>query len=550
MPRNTASQTEDKITETPEFKAALHAWEEILGKDNVFGSINIRQKYARTTLPFSNLPSAILKPHSTIEVQRIVRIANQFKIPIYPVSCGKNWGYGSFSPPSPGQVVVELSGLNKIIEVNEDLGYAVIEPGVTQGQLYSYLTQNNIDLWPDVTGAGPDASILGNTLERGYGHTTLGDRFHNSCGYEVILADGTRFQTGFGHYKSSKVTYLFKTGLGPSLDGLFTQSNLGIVTKIGVWLMPKPEKFMAFAFKIQDKESLIAAILALRRLRMQGILQSEVHIANDLRVLSSSQIYPWHLTGGKTPLPDHVRKTIRMKKGLGEWNALGALYGDKYTVSASKKSLKKALKGIARPIFVDDFKLSIALTLAKVFLKIGFAQGLRQKLQTLIPAYNLLKGQPDREHLKGVYWRLKDTDLVAQRPNPHESDVGLMWLSPVVPVTKNAVLDYLSLIEPIYLKHGFEPLSTFIMANPRAFCSILSINYDRNDPEEKARAGRCYKELFNAIMEGGYIPYRAGIQSFKWLGHGSSGFWDVIKKLKKTLDPSGILAPGRYDPLA
>ncbi len=57
----------------------------------------------------------------------------------------------------------------RIIEVNEDLGFAVIEPGVTQGQLAQYLRENKSSLMLDVTGAGHDASIVGNILQRDLG---------------------------------------------------------------------------------------------------------------------------------------------------------------------------------------------------------------------------------------------------------------------------------------------------------------------------------------------------------------------------------------------
>src|SRR5439155_6009065 len=101
-------------------------------------------------------PAAVLYPVSTEEVQQIVRIAAKYETPLYPISRGNNWGYGDACAVSDNQVIVDLRRMNKIIEVNAELAYAVVEPGVTQQQLYEHLRDNNIPLLLDVTGAGPD----------------------------------------------------------------------------------------------------------------------------------------------------------------------------------------------------------------------------------------------------------------------------------------------------------------------------------------------------------------------------------------------------------
>ena len=119
-----------------------------------------------------------------------------------------------------------------------------------------YAIRSYYALWLDCTGSGPEASILGNTLERGFGHTPYGDHFLNSCGMEVILGDGRQLNTGFGHYAGAQTTYTFKYGIGPFIDGLFTQSNFGIVTKLGIWLMPEPEMCKMFYCTVPKNEDL------------------------------------------------------------------------------------------------------------------------------------------------------------------------------------------------------------------------------------------------------------------------------------------------------
>ncbi len=527
---------------------ALPDWKNFLGDKNVHFQKDSLANYLNTTLPRSHAPLAVLTPGSVEEIQFVLKIAVKHKIPVYPVSRGKNWGYGNACPAGPGQVVLDLSRMNKIIEVNEELAYAVIEPGVTQSDLEQYLSKNNINLWMDATGAGPDASVLGNTIERGFGHSPLADHFNTSCGYEVVLADGRIFNTGFGHYKNSQVTHIFKAGIGPSLDGLFTQSNLGIVTKIGIWLNPKPEKLMAYAFTIKDDATLLKVVEALRPLRMQGILPSALHIANDLRVISSHMTYPWGRAGGKIPLSKDLREKIVREMTLGSWNALGALYGDRHTTSAAKKSIKRALRGLAFPIFIDETLLKLGQIAVATLNLAGWGKGLDARIRSIEPVFDLLKGKPNKEHLKGVFWRTKRPLSSTDLDIDSDPAIGLMWLSPVIPMTKNGIKTFLSIVEPTFNQFGFDALITLTMLNARTLSSVLSINFDRTNPKECDQAQKCYDTLLTLFLDHGFIPYRAGTQTMGHLADQSQGYWEVVRDLKKALDPEGILAPNRYCP--
>ena len=88
------------------------------------------------------LASAVVAPGSTEEVQEVVRIANRHGIPLSPISTGKNNGYGGPSPRLTGAIVVDMGKrMNRILEVNEKYGYALLEPGVTYFDLYEHLQE-------------------------------------------------------------------------------------------------------------------------------------------------------------------------------------------------------------------------------------------------------------------------------------------------------------------------------------------------------------------------------------------------------------------------
>lgn len=219
------------------------------------------EREALSTLPDQNFPQLIIFPESAEEIQAIVKVCNQKKIPIWYVSTGKNWGYGCRSANYRGGVTLILERMKKIIEVNEELGYAVIEPGVTYAELNSYLESQKINLWTDAAGTTETASVIGNALDKGRGLTPYADHFGMLCGMDVVLADGDILSTS--PTENFKCRHTYKWSLGPYVEGLFGQSNFGIVVRAGMWLMPKPEKFLFFAFeyKAKSQSSLLSSPL-------------------------------------------------------------------------------------------------------------------------------------------------------------------------------------------------------------------------------------------------------------------------------------------------
>jgi 4-cresol dehydrogenase (hydroxylating) len=424
----------------------------------------------------------------------------------------------------------------------------VIEPGVTQEQLYRHLRENKTGLWMDSSGAGKEASLVGNILERGFGHTRYGDRFLSVCGMEVVLGDGRKIDTGFGHYPNARAHRTYRYGIGPFLDGLFSQSNFGVVTRMGIWLMPEPQDFCAFFFSGNKESDLSPLVDALAPLRMQGVLQSTIHIANDLRALSGRMGYPWDRAGGITPLPAEIRAQLRRERMVGAWNGCGAIYGTPETVAATRKVVARALRGFG-PRFLTDRSLKIAKTIQRLIGWTDFGRRLGARLQLVEPVYGLLKGIPTDEPLRGAAWRVRKPGTT-QPVDPLDCHAGLMWVSPTLPATGRASQDLMGLLEPIFARHGFDTLVTFTMITERALCCVTNVAFDRRDAEETSRAAACYDELNDTLIREGYLSYRAGPGGMAKLTADPSTFWDVAAQLKDVLDPAGVISPGKYLPAA
>jgi 4-cresol dehydrogenase (hydroxylating) len=525
---------------------ALAAWRDILGPEHVKADDPTRDQYARTTGVQGHRPLAVLYPDTTAQVQAVLRMASQSRIGVHPISRGKNWGYGDACAHRDHQVILDLRRMNRILEVNTQLGYAVIEPGVTQGQLHQYLADNNTNLWMDASGAGLDASVVGNVLERGFGHTRYGDHFLTSCGLQVVLADGRLLNTGLGHYDHARAHRTYRYGIGPFLDGLFSQSSYGVVTRMGIWLMPRPEDFCAYFLFSNSDDALPDLVDRLAALRMQGVLTSTIHIGNDLRAISARSRYPWDRAEGKTPLPAPLRAKLREEFGVGAWNVAGAIYGTTETVAATRKALRRALAGYDIT-FLDDRTLSAAERLQGLLNRVGLGQSLGERLEVVKPVYGLLKGIPSDEHLRGAGWRVRGPAPV-DPTDPLDCHAGLLWIAPVLPASGASSVEVMRLLDPIFEKHGFEPLVTFTLITERALVCVSNLSFDRREPDDAARAKACYDELTARLAAEGYISYRTGPEGMAKLADHSDVFWDVTAQLKDALDPQNVISIGRYNP--
>lgn len=524
---------------------AIAAFREALGNQHVVVDPDAIRGYRQCTTPLDREIPVVLKPGSVEDVQRVVQAAAAHGVPLYPLSTGHNWGYGTSLPARDGSAIVDLGRMNRILHVDRALAYAVLEPGVTQQQLYDHLQAERIPLRLSPTGAGPSCSVLGNTLERGFSIGPYGDHFLAQCGLEAVLANGDVIFTGFG--RDVRASHTYKWGVGPYLDGLFTQSNLGIVTKMGVWLMPEPEAFAACYFTAYSDAQVGPLVEAVRDLLFAGVFSGPVNVMHRNRVLIMLHQYPWDEMQGRMPLDEAIAARWAAHKRIGMWNGVGAISGSREQVAAARRTIARVLKGkVDRIAFLSDQRLRW-LERTPAWLASALLQtNVPELLQTLRSSYGLMKGVPTEVALSLSYWRNRRPIPAGQALDPARDGCGLMWFAPVVPITAGDVRSFRDAIEPVFAHHGFECCITLTAVNERSFDCTLPLLFNRDDPDEVARAGRCYQELVDACLARGYIAYRLGLQSMDGAAAWNPSFWDTVNRVKQALDPQGILSPGRY----
>jgi FAD/FMN-containing dehydrogenase len=201
----------------------------------------------------------VVMPRTVNEVQQIVALANQEKIPVTPMGAGLT--LSALTVPLKGGIVLDLKRMDSIIEVNEASRYAVIEAGVTQAALRAYLEKHHPHLQHSTPEAPPTATIVGNILIHGHGHLTpqYGVNSQMVNGMEVVLPTGEVCKLG----SSSISPRWFSRDPLPDLMGLFLGwlGTTGIVTKLSMQLFPKPTHRDLLLF-VSDSVELIPDIIA------------------------------------------------------------------------------------------------------------------------------------------------------------------------------------------------------------------------------------------------------------------------------------------------
>jgi 4-cresol dehydrogenase (hydroxylating) len=529
--------------------SALDELARLLGAAQVDRRPDSLARAARSTLPDAVAPLAVVRAQDRDQVVAAVQWAGRHGIGLHAVSCGRNWGYGDRCPATTGQVILDLGAMNRIIAVDAQLAYAIIEPGVSQGQLAAYLAAHHPQLMCDASGAGPDASVLGNLIERGFGHSRYGDRLSHSADLEIVLGDGRIIHTGFGAWQGAHAAPVFRGGLGPSLDGLFTQSHLGILTRATVWLLPVPAAVRVGIITLDRREAGPELVEALRPLRLAGQLPCTLHLFNDLRLLGAVTRFPYDRLDGRRSLdladPALLAELMRAHL-LPAWAASLVLTGSRRVVAAQLADLKAVVRRVRGAKLI-----AMSPTMAKRLL--GLLDGLQwlpgmAKQRDRLGKFELLArlqiGQPDHRSLLGGHWRGR------QQPgadcDPLDSGAGMYWVSPVLPMNAEHMERVQALSRTVFHRHGFEYQVTFGMVSDRALCAVTTIPFDGASAEEGARARACHDELVAAAAAAGYYPYRGAAPTIAALRQHAPAHWALAEELGRACDPHGILAPSRY----
>ncbi len=518
----------------------------------------ISKNYERNAIGVPVTVAAVVKVADRRPIHQLVSLANEFNFVIQPISSGRNWGYGSLNPVNDGRdlVVLDLSGMRKIVPTSKELGLITLEPGVTQQQLYEYLEKEGWECMAPVTGAGPYCSIVGNALERGYGITPNTDHFGaltalkailphpDLCGEEYCSAVSSMDQSG-----DDFIDKTFKYGVGPYIDGLFTQSSLGIVIEATFRLARKPEGFASFYVRCFNEGQLPAAVDFVRTtLRdFEGVVGS-INLMDRRRVLSMVAENP-NGPGSHQVMTDEQVDRLAKQHDVPEWLIVGSIYGKKPLVRAAKSLIRKSAKQFCDQILFSD---SLLLTLGKLitaWFPYGKLAAIGKQLKSLQEGIDIMLGKPNQVALPLAYWRNPrvEPDKLKEL-NPAQDECGLLWYAPLVAMNTAKIQEFIEHIRTTTPKYGIEPLITFTNLKHDWIDSTIPIIYDIKNPDSKSDADACLSELFEEGCKKGFIPYRFNVKQQSSVLNPKHMHWLTCNLVQMALDSNNILAAGRYHP--
>jgi len=526
------------------FERAIAGFRRAVGEEWVFTSQEDVALYRDAYSPMWNEPdervaSAAVAPADVGEVQAVMRVANDTGLPVYPISTGKNLGYGGSAPTLSGSAVLDLKRMDRVLDIDEANASVLVEPGVSYFDLYRAVRDAGAKLWIDCPDPGW-GSPIGNALDRGGGYTRAQFRNHFDahCGMEVVLPDGALLRTGMGAMPEAKTWQQYKAGFGPWIDGLFSQSNFGVVTKMGFWMMPEPEAALIGRVYADRYEDLPALVRIVTHLENAGIvngmpgfgsplLQRRIpadprsSAPNDSSAVDRS-VHDAFYDGDKAAralIAERVRAT-----GSSCWSALVKFYGPERMVRLQWELAKERFAEIPGVRFDEP----------EIY---GFPLSDEELEQVHKPTFGI-------PSLAIFNFGIR-TDL---RPEPM---VGHQAFSPVIPRTGEAIFEVNKVFAGIFRDEGL-PLPPFNLPGcvwERALM-MITIFPTTHDEALNTKYRRAIQRLIAEAARRGWGEYRTPVAYYDAVmatySFGDNALRRFHETIKDALDPNGIVSPGRY----
>jgi 4-cresol dehydrogenase (hydroxylating) len=499
----------------------------------------------------------IIRPKHRRFISLALKAANRHRFHILPVSSNRNWGYGTLSAQSLTLplVILDLQLLTKITPTDKGLGLITLEPGVTQKQLGDYFKTNNWNYMVPVTGAGPHCSIVSNAIERGYGITPHTDHFGACTALKAYVAHpalcGKEMSSAVSeldHSGEDLIDKTFKWGLGPYLDGLFTQSNLGVVTEMTFRLAPLPHSFCAFYIQIFDDAHFESAVYFIQTLlsRYAGSIGS-VNLMDRRRLLSMTVDNPNVEKTKSIFLSDQQVAHLGQQHKVPEWLVVGSIYGEKDIVNVIKKAIRKLAKNWGKILFSDSPSLAIAKSILNTKLaQLPALKKVKTQLDKLEMGKQIMLGEPNQIALPLAYWRNPNHEAKNQTQlHPANDQCGLLWYAPLVKMDALCLRQFVTFVRTTMHEFDFDPFITFTNLRHDCIDSTVPIVFNLQDKTETKRANECLSALIDNGVKQGFVPYRLSASEQQRI-NASTPYWQCVEQIKMALDPNNVISPRRY----
>ena len=482
----------------------IEFFESVVGKQFVSANPAICASYTSKSIMGleSQIGEVIVRPRYTNEVRSVLIWCSDRLIPVSPLAAGLS---GGFAMPvyKPSGVVLDLGRMNRIIEIDEDNRYAIIEPGVTAGELWAYMKKYHPKYIPPIAdGAPPAASIIGDNIDRGFSLVTssMGPQSEIFMGAEVVIPTGDILNYGSMALHGAKPFY--RWGLGPELFSTLmgSQGTMGIVTKGVVKIFPHPPFKTVKSWGMGNPYDMQELTLELGKLEF-GLAHNTVMVQGG----------NWPLVMTRWP-KDKVPHDYKFyeKIGVPEWWMNWEIWAQ------TAEELK----------FVEDQIDKYAL---------AYKASKRCKDPDAIKEWKL--------HPKQIESRLKKPNKIAV---PYAYwEAGFLFITWYTPW--NDCAEFSEYYCKILKKYGF-PEVMWIASIERcrqAICMPI-VCFDSTKPEDFVRVQDMNRETTEYCLKKGWINYRPDPNIHAPMTYSKAGtYLKYLRKVKEMFDPNYILHPGR-----
>jgi FAD/FMN-containing dehydrogenase len=458
----------------------------IVGKENATAAKHIRYAYSYD-LSFvkPKLPDYVVMATTVEQIQNIMKFANREKIPVVPYTAGTN--IGGLCIPERGGILLDLKRMNKIIRIDDESHYAVIEPGVSHAQLATELYKYNLRWsWPV---GPPSASSSSCAISHGIGGLSgrYGLNSEEITSMEVVLPTGELVRVGSCAIQEDSWHSLLPL---PQLDGLFKGwlGSSGVVTKIGLRVHPIPPVLKVFTVSTQNIEDMVSYMRNL----------GNYEICDDMTAVS------WWLA--QVPIPSPY---IPKPDGAPEWFCFGT------TFSWTEKE-KEAREEIWQMALEEEQKKGTSIKYAEYPEE-------ALKARTQLPS-----------------------QIVGSTKNYTKmAGGGISWPGTFTPVNKWAPV--YNEWKKILIDHKLSP-SVRVTNYRGVHYGMLRamIPFNKKSPEATENARQAIVECLKVDLDAGGIPYKPPVDFAAEINkRAHPGYLSLLRQVKKLLDPNDIMNSGK-----
>ncbi|MHA2005880.1 MAG: FAD-binding oxidoreductase [Promethearchaeota archaeon] len=491
---------------------------DIVSKKYISNSPIVRHAYSRNVDPvLQGVPDIVIRPKDATEISEILKIANEEKIPVTPRG-GGDCEFGGSKPIGDGGIVLDMKRMNNIINLDHENLIVTVEAGISWGKLNEYLSPSALYTGCMGPGSGMTASVGGGISHHsvgGGGCAKYGACTNQLVSLEVVLPTGEIIETGSQANKFSKYPFN-RFGNGPDLAGLFCGDNgiMGVKTTISLQVFPKPP-FANYKTFLLPRKEMEAATQIFTEIRQKGVdVYDAMHIMNFL-VSTFSQ-------AGMFPLWESLKRKSGIFFYTVEANSEAEL--NEKVITLDKIILSKKCEELGEEISDGNYA------------KWHYAeQGHWQLYHNLwgnVPALEPLTAEcfTPIKHYPKILQEIEQWDM------EHNEDI-----QKILNVTGQRPMS------------GSGPILLIDGNNVELTCGLVSFgNYYNGEIHEEFEEInlRLWRSFLERVLKQGAQFYMMGdfmSRVMVDIGAYRPEFYELMKSIKKTLDPNMILSRGKYN---